>query len=100
MRALFFSLALSLTVAHGAFAASSATLAAPSHKPRLIVLDGRVWRCDGAACQAGGRGRSQALIRECARVARKFGPLAAYSRDGVAASGADLARCNREARVR
>ena len=100
MRALFVSLALSLTVANGAFAASSAVLAEPPGRSRLVVLDGRVWRCDGVACHANGHDRSQALARECARVARKLGPLTAYSRDGVAMSGADLERCNREARLR
>jgi hypothetical protein len=91
---------LSLSVADGALAASSAVRASTGGRARMVVLDGRVWRCDAAVCRANGQGRSQGLARECARVARKLGPLAAYSRDGVVLQGADLDRCNREARLR
>jgi hypothetical protein len=100
MRALLLAVAMSGLVAGVAWAGSSATLQGVSSMDRPIVLDGRVWRCGGAQCAAAGRGRSQGLIRECARVARKLGPLTAYERDGVALDQAGLDRCNHEARVR
>ena len=100
MRALLISLALGLALPPVAVAASALTLVDAPVGARILVLDGRVWRCEGSACQASGHGRSQALGRECARVARKLGPLSAFSRDGVSLIGADLDRCNREARVR
>ena len=100
MRALFLSLAVSLALVGGASAASKAILITPPAKPSARVFDGRVWHCDGSACQARGRGRSQGVVRECARVARKLGPLLAYARDGVALDEASLQHCNREARAR
>jgi hypothetical protein len=100
MRALIISLLAAGLMAGEASAASSASLQAGGPGPRLLVLDGRVWRCNGGDCAAAGRGRSQGLIRECARVARKLGPLSAYTRDGLAFDATALARCNREARVR
>jgi hypothetical protein len=100
MRALFLSAAASLFVATGSHAASTATLLAARPNDRPVVLDGRVWHCAGAACAAAGQGRSQGLIRECTRVARRLGPLAAYARDGAQVDRAGLERCNREARLR
>jgi hypothetical protein len=100
MRALLLAIGLSGLIAGSAWAGSSAGLQSVRPTDRPVVLDGRVWRCDGAQCAAAGRGRSQGLIRECARVARKLGPLTAYARDGVALDQAGLDRCNREARVR
>ena len=101
MRALIIiSLLATGLMAGEAAAASGASLQAGRPGPRLLVLDGRVWRCDGGDCAAAGRGRSQGVIRECARVARKLGPLTGYRRDGVVLDAPALERCNREARVR
>ena len=100
MRALILSALAAGLVAGEASAASSASLQTGGPGPRLVVLDGRVWRCDGGDCAAAGQGRSQGLIRECARVARRLGPLVAYRRDGVTLDPTGLARCNREARDR
>ena len=100
MRALFLSVAFCLGAASAASAASTAVLVEPSARARPLVVDGRVWRCDGVTCTARGEGRSQSAIRECARAARKLGPLAAYERGGVALDRESLDRCNRAARVR
>jgi hypothetical protein len=100
MRALFISAVLSLTAVSAASAASTASLRFPGTDQRLVVLDARVWRCAGVSCAAAGPGRSQGLLRECMRVARKLGPLTAYARDGVTLDAAGLERCNRQARVR
>ena len=100
MRALFLSAVASLLMAGSGLAASTTTLEAARTSDRPVVLDGRVWRCDGLVCTATGKGRSQGLIRECTRVARKLGPLIAYRRDGVTLDRAGLDRCNREARLR
>lgn len=96
MRAQFATL-----MAVGVFAASpvaaanhsEAVLAKPASRA-VIVLDDRVWHCDGRVCRADRRGRSQSLTRECARVARRLGALIAYSRAGAAIDPATLALCN------
>ena len=94
------SAAVSLMAINGASAASTASLRVARPDQRVLVLDGRVWRCAGVTCAAAGQGRSQGLLRECMRVARRLGPLTAYARDGVALDPAKLERCNRQARVR
>jgi hypothetical protein len=82
------------TGANAAVLRSEAKLAGPAPKAAKVVIDGRVWTCDGATCTAAGEGRSQSIARECWRAARKLGPFTAYSRDGVALDEAALKACN------
>ncbi len=61
-----------------------AVLAAPATQAKPIIIDGRVWRCDGAACagRAAAMPLSQPVTHECQRVARALGPVRSYrSRD-------------------
>lgn len=88
------SVAALATGANAAVSRSEAKLAGPLPKAAKIVIDGRVWTCDGAICIAAGEGRSQSIARECWRAARKLGPFTAYSRDGVALDDVALKACN------
>ena len=92
------ALLAALAIAPPAFAADTAqaTLKAPASTSNT-VLDGRVWRCDGAACVgvAPGSPASQPAVQECRRVAKTLGPIAAYSTGGRTLDAAALDACNR-----
>ena len=78
-----------------ASAASEAVLAAPLTKPKMVVVDGKVWTCRGAACTSRNAGLDQTARRECVRLGRRLGRFAAYVRNGIALDAAQLAACNR-----
>ena len=69
-----------------------AELAAPVERTTTAIQNGVAWKCVGAACGAGeGNSRPEVV---CARLARKVGPLVAFSANGKALDPAALARCN------
>ena len=90
-------------IAGALFAAQplAAGAAATLVEPREVRanLDGRSWSCtsDGQ-CLGRGGGASQPLMRECRRFVARFGPVSAFSRDGLALVEAELAQCNAAAR--
>lgn len=88
-------IAATLAVAQPAPVLDAAAALAVPGEARRIVLDGRSWSCgpDGA-CVARGQGASQPVLRECRRFVARFGAVTRYERDGVALTGAELARCN------
>ncbi len=74
-------------------AGAAATLVEP--REVHVTFDGRNWSCDPAGqCVGRGGGASQPLMRECRRFVARFGAVSAYSRDGLALTEAELARCN------
>ena len=74
-------------------AGASATLVEP--REVRMHLDGRNWSCDSAGqCIGRGGGASQPLMRECRRFVARFGAVSAFSRNGMALTEAELARCN------
>lgn len=87
-------LAFSVSPAIGAAAASQATLATPLAAPKLVIIDGKVWKCTGVDCVAPNEGSAQPLRRECARAVKVLGKVTAYSRDGVSLDAESLAVCN------
>lgn len=99
MRELVFGFfALSLMGGSAALAADSkgaeAKLAAPLAAPVRVIVDGRLWSCEGDVCKGSGQGASQPLRRECARVAKVVGPVAAYRNGERSLDAAGLAACN------
>lgn len=87
------SLAAALLAASPAAAGAAATLVEP--REVRANLDGRNWSCDSAGrCIGRGGGASQPLMRECRRFAARFGPVSAFSRDGMALTEAELVQCN------
>ena len=73
--------------------AASARLDQP--REARLVLDGRRWACDDqGACIGRGGGAAQPVLRECRRFVARFGPVAAFARDGAALGPTDLGRCN------
>lgn len=82
-----------LTVGGQAFAAH-ADLKAPVAKPTTTEIDGRVWKCEGDACEGSGDGASQSLKRECKHVAAELGALKAYKSENGSLDGAAVEVCN------
>lgn len=77
---------------------ASATLSRPGEAGRQI-FDGRAWTCDeNGVCAGRGGGASQPVMRECRRFVARFGPVAAFVRDGVELTAAQLEQCNAAAR--
>lgn len=70
-----------------------AELAAPLDAPRKEVLNGVVWRCEGASCTAP-KASSRAEI-VCGKLARKVGAIASFSHGEDALDDAALSRCNK-----
>ncbi|RYG14523.1 MAG: hypothetical protein EON96_11720 [Caulobacteraceae bacterium] len=58
-----------------------------------LVLDGAIWRCDGATCVATG-GSSQPASRACRRVVSRLGAVTEFAWKGEALSAEQLAICN------
>lgn len=94
-----FALAAALTsVAVPASAQSGgfyrAELAAPLDAPRKEVLNGIVWRCEGASCTAP-KASSRAEI-VCGKLARKVGAITSFAHGDEALDDAALTRCNKD----
>src|SRR5437868_10952884 len=73
------SFALTAAPAHAAVRGGfyAATLASPLPQPRREIVDGAVWRCEGARCSAPADGARTLTI--CSKVARRFGAIARFS---------------------
>jgi len=90
-----------LTLAPCAFAGgyppgeSHAVLTAPAPKGTEIVIDSRIWRCDGVNCAAFPNDsdiRRKPVI-ECQHAARSLGKFTAYATGDVTLTDAQLAEC-------
>lgn len=78
---------------------ASATLTQPREVRQS--LDGRSWSCNGGGeCVGRGGGTTQPLMRECRRFVTRFGPVSAYSREGLALTEAEIGQCNSDSLVR
>jgi hypothetical protein len=58
------------------------------------IQNGVAWKCDGDACR-GSQGGSRAEV-VCARLAREFGEVTAFTAKGKSLEGEALAKCNGE----
>lgn len=99
MRKVLFGLvALSLMGGTASWAAQAKTaearLVAPLAAPVRVIVDGRLWTCEADVCKGSGQGASQPLRRECARVAKAVGPIAAYRNGERSLDAAGVAACN------
>ncbi len=86
---------LSALPAPAVAAVYSATLAKPA-SDRFIARD-IVWNCGPAACQ-GATDQSRPLVL-CQSLAKRAGPVAAFTVDGRALPAAELDRCNAAAKA-
>ena len=83
------------TPAHAAFSGYyQAQLAAPVTGTAKDIQNDVAWKCEGDACR-GSEGNSRAEV-VCARLARKFGEVAAFAVKGEALHPEALAKCNGE----
>ncbi|HVR90696.1 MAG TPA: hypothetical protein VHG29_06345 [Novosphingobium sp.] len=80
------------TTAHAATNGYSVSLATPLEAPRQEIINGVLWRCDGASCTAASDGSSPA--NACTRVVKKFGPVASFAIGGRELAADKLQRCN------
>lgn len=71
-----------------------AELAAPLDAPRKEVLNGVVWRCEGASCIAPKASARAEIV--CGKLARKVGPVASFAHGEDALDEAALSRCNKD----
>jgi hypothetical protein len=79
-----------------------ATLAKAASAPVDATVSGVAWHCEGDKC-VGSAERYSSLdnpVKECRKVAEAVGPLAAYSRRGLALSKGALAACNANAQAK
>jgi hypothetical protein len=74
---------------------SHATLAAPASKGTEVVVDSRIWRCDGVNCAAYPNDSDirHKPVLECRNVARSLGKFTAYTTGDVVLTDAQLAEC-------
>ena len=77
-----------------AIAGANAELKTAVAKPTSVEIDGRVWKCEAAKCEAIGDGAPQSLKRECKRVASELGALKMYSSENGKLDEAGVAACN------
>ena len=73
---------------------TEAILAAPVSEPRQVIVDGKLWSCEGNKCTSGNQGKSQPIGRECARAAKTLGPIVAYTRGERALNADEIKACN------
>jgi hypothetical protein len=75
---------------------SHAVLMKAATSPVEVVIDGRIWRCQGADCAAMPieGADSQRIGSECHRAARQLGKFTAYQTGAKALNDAELATCN------
>ncbi|KQW82551.1 CC_3452 family protein [Brevundimonas sp. Root1279] len=96
-------MAAALAVAQPAQPVQSGGASATLTQPREVrqSLDGRSWNCNGGGeCVGRGGGTTQPLMRECRRFVTRFGPVSAYSREGLALTEAEIGQCNSDSLVR
>jgi hypothetical protein len=75
---------------------SKAVLMKAATAPVEVVIDGRIWRCEGSECVANPNdGADQQRIgTECHRAAFQLGKFSAYQTGAKALSDTELAACN------
>ena len=73
---------------------AQARLAAQVAQERQVIVDGRLWSCEGDKCTAGSQGRSQPIGRECARAAKVLGPIIEYRQGARVLDASGITACN------
>lgn len=71
----------------------SASLMTALAEPKQAILNESLWKCAGDSCSAPDLGGRPTLV--CQQVARKFGPIAAFTSAGGALSADELTKCNK-----
>ncbi len=76
---------------------SHAVLIKATDRGTQEVIDGRVWRCDGAECVAmpNDSDRRYPPVTECRNAARTLGKFSAYATGKVTLTDVQLAECAR-----
>lgn len=72
-----------------------AQLSAALEKPKSKIVNGVVWNCKGDACT--GEVDGSRPINTCIKVAKAFGPVAAFAGPKGAFVAEELAECNAKA---
>jgi hypothetical protein len=77
---------------------AQAKLATPVAQAKKVVIDGRIWRCEADTCKAGEQGTDQPAQRECGKLAKSVGEIAAYTSGTRTLPEDQLAACNAAAK--
>jgi len=86
--------AATATPAHSQAPTMRAELTTSQDGTREVIIDGRLWTCNGNACTAPGDDARPAIA--CRKLARKLGPVARFATAQAELSAADLATCNQD----
>jgi len=86
------SFSVTATPAQAAAAGYKAKLTTALEAPKSKVLNGVIWSCEGDACRGAVDGSAPRNI--CIKIAKNFGPLAAFTGPKGEFSAEDLQRCN------
>ena len=75
---------------------SKAVLMKAATSPVEVVIDGRIWRCEGNTCAANPNdgADSERISTECHRAAFQLGKFSAYQTGSQSLNDAELATCN------
>jgi len=68
------------------------TLVKPVETPRREIVNGAMWRCEGAQCTAPANG--ERVLSVCGKVARQFGEVVRFEGPRGELDGEGLVRCN------
>lgn len=74
----------------------SAQLSTALEAPKSKVINGVVWDCEGASCTTAEIDGSRPIFT-CVKVAKAFGPVAAFTGPKGAFTADELAECNAKA---
>lgn len=89
--------AASMLVSTIAFAASeqySATLATPLAAPQDFIINGNLFRCEGAACVITSAPNNASSLSVCRKLVRKVGAVLAYGTASAPYDAEKIAACN------
>ena len=91
------AVALALSAVTPAFSQTQtmrAEFTTPQDGNKEVVIDGRLWTCNGNACTAPGDDARPAIA--CRKLARKLGPVARFTTPQAELNAAGLATCNQD----
>ena len=88
------SMAASAPAAAEPAPALRAELAAALERATEVIVDGRIWSCDGKACTSRGADPRPAVA--CRKLARKVGAVSRFASPQAELDAAALATCNQD----
>jgi hypothetical protein len=88
------TLILTTTAALADVGGYTATLAQPLAGKKTLIVNGNMFRCDGATCVLVSNPVDATAVRNCRALQREVGTLTAYVAEGKPFDADKLAKCN------